>query len=361
MKIVKPNAKLLDHDKLNEYQFIETAGRICYKSENKITEDSAVKFTQMLLKNNHTAMLEHGMIYFTCSPKTALATRDVLKNMTTVIDLPENLVSGVENLKESLNHLNIVIAGDNKNAYISGSFRVFNDIFNNDSIPILKLLNNTLIFKVFYFSISKKYPEIFNPDKVCFNKNDDDILKYYGIQILDRNEFINSVKSEYNTPDTYYIRDTIFRICLAHTIVFTCDRGVSHEFVRHRPCSFAQESTRYCNYQQDKFGNEIAVIEPLFYIEENRKKEYEIWKKDCENSEKNYFDLLALGSTPQEARSVLPTSLKTELVITATENEWQHIVNLRSKGTTGKPHPQMKEVMDIALPLLVDATENRVH
>ena len=131
------------------------------------------------------------------------------------------------------------------------------------------------------------------------------------------------------------------------SVKFICDRGVSHEIVRHRVASYAQESTRYCNYSSGKHGNEITVIEPLFF--EPNTPEYAAWYAACEFSEKVYMDLLMMGKTPQEARSVLPNSLKTEIVVTMNLREWIHFFNLRALGTTGAPHPQMKES---ALPVL---------
>ena len=133
------------------------------------------------------------------------------------------------------------------------------------------------------------------------------------------------------------------------TVKFIVDRGVSHEIVRHRMASFAQESTRYCNYSQDKFDGEITVIKPL-YLDEGTDG-YNYWKDACLVAENSYFKLLDFGCTPQEARAVLPTSLKTEICMTANLREWRHFFNLRAAGTTGKPHPQMKEV---AVPLLYD-------
>ena len=131
------------------------------------------------------------------------------------------------------------------------------------------------------------------------------------------------------------------------TVLFTVDRGVSHEIVRHRLASFAQESTRYCNYSQDKFGNEITVIQPCFLRVGTP--EWTAWYDACLAAEKAYFSMLQAGRTPQEARDVLPTSLKTELWMTANLREWRHFLKLRAAGTTGKPHPQMAEV---AVPLL---------
>ena len=123
------------------------------------------------------------------------------------------------------------------------------------------------------------------------------------------------------------------------TVKFICDRGVSHEIVRHRLASYCQESTRYCNYGKSKFGNEITVIEPC-YLEEGSQ-EYNRWKEACSDAEDAYFDLLELGCTPQEARAVLPNSLKTEVVMTANVREWRHFLRLRCDAAA---HPQMREV-----------------
>lgn len=129
------------------------------------------------------------------------------------------------------------------------------------------------------------------------------------------------------------------------SVKFTVDRGVTHELVRHRIASFAQESTRYCNYGSDKFGNEITVIKPLFFDENSA--QYKEWKNACEQAEKYYFNLINLGgSKPEEARTILPTSTKAEITVTANYREWRNIFKLRCD----KPaHPQIREVM---IPLL---------
>ena len=123
------------------------------------------------------------------------------------------------------------------------------------------------------------------------------------------------------------------------TVKFICDRGVSHEIVRHRIASYSQESTRYCNYSKDQFGNEITVIKPCFWDESSPN--YLIWKKQMESIEKAYFDLLSTGAKPEEARSILPNSLKTEIVVTMNLREWRHFFKLR---TSRRAHPQMREV-----------------
>jgi thymidylate synthase (FAD) len=130
------------------------------------------------------------------------------------------------------------------------------------------------------------------------------------------------------------------------TVKFYCDRGISHEVVRHRIASYAQESTRYCNYNKDKFNKEITVIYPIFWTEDSEY--YKVWKDACEYAEKAYLKLIELGAKAEQARSVLPTSLKTELNVKMNLREWRHFFTLR---TTQMAHPQMRE---ISIPLLID-------
>lgn len=129
------------------------------------------------------------------------------------------------------------------------------------------------------------------------------------------------------------------------TVQIITDRGVSHEIVRHRIASYSQESTRYCNYANEKFGNEITVIEPFFYKSNNEL--YKTWVETCKYAEQNYLCLLNLSS-PQEARSVLPNSLKTEIIVTFNFREWRHFFKLRCSKSA---HPQMRQ---IAIPLLLE-------
>ena len=130
------------------------------------------------------------------------------------------------------------------------------------------------------------------------------------------------------------------------TVRFVCDRGVTHEIVRHRIASYSQESTRYCNYSGDKFDNQITVIDLASGFQydlskENDKAKYEVWTKAMENAEQSYFRMLELGATPQEARSVLPNSLKTEIVVTMNLRSWRNFFRLR---VDSHAHPQMREV-----------------
>jgi thymidylate synthase (FAD) len=130
----------------------------------------------------------------------------------------------------------------------------------------------------------------------------------------------------------------------AITVSIICDRGVTHEIVRHRIASYSQESTRYCNYAQDKFGNELTFIKPYFW--EEGSEPYSIWYGQMAAIEEDYLKLISIGVKPEEARSILPNSLKTEIVVTMNLREWRHFFKLR---TSINAHPQMREV---SIPLL---------
>ncbi len=128
------------------------------------------------------------------------------------------------------------------------------------------------------------------------------------------------------------------------TVTVICDRGISHEIVRHRIASYSQESTRYCNYTDGKFGRELTFVKPCFWAESDER--YRIWLEQMEQIEKNYFRLIEMGATPQEARDILPNSLKTEIVITMNIREWRHFFRLRCSKAA---HPQMREIATIML------------
>lgn len=130
------------------------------------------------------------------------------------------------------------------------------------------------------------------------------------------------------------------------TVRVICDRGVTHEIVRHRLFAYTMESTRYCNYAKDKFDNEITVIEPIFWEPTDPK--YLVWKRAMEYAEQAYMELIELGAKPEEARSVLPHSIKTEIVMTSNIREWRHFFRMR----IGKEcHPQMRE---LSIPMLTE-------
>ena len=176
-----------------------------------------------------------------------------------------------------------------------------------------------------------------------------------GLDVIRKLELCGRVcyKSEHKMNDASpykFIQNIIKRgheSVLEHfnfTVKFICDRGVSHEIVRHRIASYSQESTRYCNYSKDDFGSEITVIEPCFLVPGTEG--YDMWYRACLVAEQTYFKMLDWGCSPEEARAVLPNSLKTELVMTANIREWRHFLKLR---TSPAAHPQMREVANLLL------------
>ena len=175
---------------------------------------------------------------------------------------------------------------------------------------------------------------------------DREIMSAYvttNYRVIVENGWEEDIKNYLSNPTIYHEP--------RYTVRFICDRGVSHELVRHRVMSFAQESTRYCNYSQDKFGNELTFIKPSWYQDLNRLKAVGLLVDSFGDIENYYFELLNSGCTPQQARQVLPNAIKTEVVVTGFESDWVHFFNLRAIGTTGKPHPDMKK---LAVGLLIE-------
>ena len=270
MKLIKPTVEIIrqeEYDLLHVFKFIELAGRTCYKSENKITEDSASEFVDRMVKSEHGAMLEHGTIYLT--------------------------------------------------------------------IPISDISDPTI------------YKYILNPySKAFIDFTNSYITTNY--RVLVENNWLNDLKY-ISSPYLFHARRT--------TVKFICDRGVSHEFVRHRVFSFAQESTRYCNYTKDKFNNELTFIIPCWIkdLEEDNYYAYceyhhskndasKRWFDSCMSAEFVYTNLIEEGWKPQEARTILPNSLKTELIMTGFNDDWENFFKLRCAPNA---HPQAKELADM--------------
>ena len=279
MKLIKPSVEYISQPEGLDgiYKHIERCARTCYKSEDKITVDSAKKFVDGLIMAGHTAMLEHSTVY------------------------------------------------------LEKTFKKFKD----------NSYHNNL------YSTSIGTPE----------KTEDGIIwKWYittNFRVLIENNWLDDLK--YLCQPTEYHQKR-------YTMKFICDRGVSHELVRHRRMSFAQESQRYCNYSKDKFDNGITFIKPSWCDKEamsvigdiaaidteKSSAEFVLWLTYLANAEKAYLKLLEMGWTPQQARSVLPNATKTEIIMTGFEDDWKHFFNLRLRGTTGKPHPDMLVVAQLA-------------
>lgn len=274
MKLIKPSFEIIEQkpgiDGL--LQHIERCGRTCYKSEDKITEDSAEKFVKMLVNRGHTAMVEHGTVYLT-------------------LGMPDRWA---------------------------------------------------------YFKYcTNKYSEAISEGEAEKGTWVGYVTTNY--RVLLQNDWLDDL--QYLTEPTKHIRRV--------TVKFVCDRGVSHEFVRHRVFSFAQESTRYCNYSKDKFGKECTFIIPSWldllegsyskgkvytdlatpYLVKGTPEELLLLK--LVGDELDYFDLLDKGWIAQQARAVLPNSLKTELIMTGTIEQWEGFFKLRDAKDA---HPQAREL-----------------
>lgn len=323
MNIIKPSATIIEKGDYTPCQFIEKIGRVCYKSEDKITEDSAVQFVSGLIKRSHFAILEHYNVIIQCTPLF------------------------MEELKKCIDTRFLYISNDGFTHIISGSFRAFWEAIHK-SVGV-KLFEKTPATYLLY-GLSVEYPEIFD-----YLIKD---LDYKDISACSNFSKFFRIINEDQLRLLYVNKDTLLKQHITHTVKFIIDRGVSHEFVRHRVCAFAQESTRYCNYAKDKFNGEVTFIEPLFFKKNTKK--YELWKNAMSMAEQTYLEMISQGASPQEARTVLPNSLKTELVITANEIEWGHIINLRYKGYTGNPHPQIQEAMDLIVEKLCKVSNGRL-
>lgn len=342
MKFVNANAKYVSMDG-DPIEFIERVGRTCYKSEDKIEDGTADKFVERLAASGHYAMLEFGYIYLKASKRLLKAIRGFIYPKYN-----EDILLTTSRQ----NYFHIV------NNYITGSFRAFLDMFAEMSIPCDEV---DALYELLA-ALCEKYPNVFTWKELpCQTKKSDylDSGYYEPVALIfdNRDDYIEDVKQNC----IKVVSDTVFYNTLPHSVLFTVDRGITHELVRHRPCSFAMESTRYCSYDKGKFGSEITVVKPCFLEESTSDPKWVAWKSAMCACEAMYMTMLKEGSTAQEARSVLPNSLKADLWMCAVEREWQHILNLRLAGKTGKPHPQMVEVMEQLEPQISEATNRRVH
>lgn len=275
MKLIESSVQIIEEK--DPYKMIELAGRTCYKSEDKITENSAKEFIDRMIKLGHGAMLEHGTVYLTIT--------------ATSPEVRKYEINPYSRVKK------ISVDGINGRAYITTNYRV-----------------------------------------------------------LVENKWLDDLKYQCDPTPSHEKRITV---------KFICDRGVSHEFVRHRVFSFAQESQRYCNYNKDKFNNELTFIKPTWLNIPTG--DYTYWDGDwCDidnmkiqlpsdngiadnflwclnNAGMQYRLLINKGLKPQEARAILPNAIKTELVMTGFESDWEHFFELRCSGAA---HPDAKKLAD---------------
>lgn len=301
MQVIPPSYEILTGlDEQSLAVRIEICGRLCYKSEDKITADSAPPFIKRILKHGHNSVAEMAVL-------------------TLKVDFDnESLAVQLFSALPKYLHIDRI---EKKTLLISGSVRAFRELFlAHGKLKIVKGMTHFL---------ANRHPLFF-----------EDILPQRGLL---HQEGIWVEKIPLSEIDAFSSDLLAKHRFIA--VKFVVNRAVTHEMVRHRPCGFLQESQRYCRYSDSKFGNQVTFIKPLFYEEGSM--EYEVWEEAMEETEKLYVKLLET-STAQAARTVLPNSCKTELIVYANLLQWLHMFKLRtSKGAD----PSMREVM---IPLLGD-------
>lgn len=342
MQMIKPSYKILDipngKDSKEVSKFIEKIGRTCYKSEGNTTDDSCVGFVGRLWTRRHTAMLEHYIF--------TLAIPEVIYN-----DLvsPKWHTIDFVNTAKAMQYIQFT---EWENApmltmkhIVSGSLTAF---FN-----ILKAMTEDQyygvsgIYHICKF-LQENYPECLTMETGTVM---DSILPHVQGSVAAQNDIILIPREEVKKlpPVLRLVHDW-------YTFQFTVDRGVTHELVRHHDASWAQESTRYCNYTKDKYGNEITVIIPTFFDTgmgaASNSLVFDTWKHATDLAESDYMKLIhEYGATPQQARTVLNNSTKADIIMTARIHELRHFFNMRAATDA---HPQMREV---AVPLLKEMVE----
>jgi thymidylate synthase (FAD) len=299
MKVVAPYFEILeDLDDQSLAVRIEVCGRICYKSEDKITPESAEPFIRNIIKHGHNSVTEMAVLTLKILYDTESMAIQFFNLMPKFL-----LVDRVEK----------------KELLVTGSIRAFRELYkSNPTVKMVKAITEYL---------SSCHP-LFYEDLIPARG----LLKQEGVLVEKVPlETVESLSAELLAKHRHV------------AVLFVVNRAITHEIVRHRPVSYLQESQRYCRYSQDKFGNEVTFIKPMFF--EKGTEEYSLWEKAMQDTEEIYLKLLGTSS-PQAARTVLPNSCKTELITFANLLEWLHIFKLRtSKGA----EPSMREVM---IPLL---------
>lgn len=294
MRIIKPSIEInYPTSQSDPIRWIESCARICYKSENKITENSGKKMITNLINSKHLSVLEHFrfIIQVPSTYFSALRSSDprLIKYFTMTQDSCVCIISA------------------NARALLEARFSPL------ASQSVKSILQNILTNIVIRYDCKELFPSVLNTDTS------------YNINVLSCDD-LDSIPKHYTQHGWF-------------TVKFVCDRGVSHEIVRHRVMSFSQESTRYCNYDKEKFGKQITVIEPCFW--ERKSEEYQLWEKTQRYIEEMYLHIIHAGATPQQARTVLTNSLKTEVAVTGTVNDWIHFLELRCSKAA---HPQIREL-----------------
>lgn len=331
MKVINPSVEVLrtglEKDFMTPEQFIERVGRTCYKSEDKITADSAAKFVRGLMLRGHEAMLEHWSLIFRVKDDNVY--EQILCDLQYFNAQDFESTPVADDSFQPKIRFTADYGADR--FVISGNFRAWRDFIRG------YMRNNHDTILGFMFEVMDAAPIFFT-----------DIL-------ADRADTRPDGRTPWLTPITVADLQGDLEHLVHHdvTLKFVCDRGVSHELVRHRAASFAQESTRYCNYAAGKYGAEITVVRPSWCPKNSD--EYKAWERACMRTEDEYMTLISFGCVPQQARAVLNNSLKTEVIMTGTIGHWHHFFGLRCGP---EAQPDMREVAGMARDLLEQVLAN---
>lgn len=302
MRVIKAGyERITEKDPIKK---IEQVARVCYKSEDKICEGSAVKMVRGLVRSKHYAMLEHGSVAI------ALSKQDYNFMLSTILEM-------------NMAGINTYLRYTALNSHIiSGNLRAWREFIENCVDYHRAVIKG--VVKILF-----KYSPVF--DDIC------------GLAMIEGTMAPMEIPVEIKDFGSITLLERMVHEDVS--VKWICDRGVSHEIVRHRPASYAQESTRYCNYGK---AGEVTFIDPSYMWRcmdaDTTKYLTHYWQISMEQAERAYMMMLDKKATPQMARSVLPNSVKTEVVMTANLEEWVHFFDLRALGLTGKPHPQMEEI-----------------
>ena len=308
---------------------IERIARICYKSEDKICEGSDLKMVRNLISRRHLAMLEHANAIFEINGS-------LYGELDELISCWEGRqATGTGRHQRCYLRMTQTKARGHKDRYlVSGNLRAWYECAEYAHTDYLSI-----------WDVSPELTGLF----AFVNGRIGNILDTF-LDYVDKEETMQAPIREIMDPSE--LTDAERMVHERFTVLFTTDRGGSHELVRMREASFAQESTRYVNYSKEKFGREITVLSPIFFTQDDQPgSPYSRWKDACEAAEKQYLELTDMGIPAQQARTVLPHSTKVDIAVTANLEEWRHILELRACDKTGPAHPQMKEIM---VPLLKD-------
>ena len=341
MKVIDQNAVLLDTTGMTPYQIIERVGRTCYQSLDKTTEDSAKPFVERLFKAGHHAALEFGYVYIKITNIDLLEFINKTASISNYIRLCGNvLVGSLRAFYDWFKHMYEVSVSERGDAS-----ELYDLIMENRSNVIELTDAFSRLYPGIFFGCNSDFWDEFADDDMSVSALDpfqmNDPFKF-----MTREQFIKYLnESDYTREEKMWL--------IPHTVMFTTNRGITHELCRHRPGAHMQESTRYC-----KYGGGLTVIKPMF---EEGSEKYELWETTITCAQDMYTCLLGKGATAQEARGVLPNDLKADYWMSFYEDGWQHILNMRYHGKTGAPHPQMKELMGLIYDKLVQESDGRIQ